>query len=93
MEALKLTIQTTTDVALKDTLQQKLAAIQNSQASEGSAASVGAAETLRKAVGAWKDADFKHGQAVSNVVRLRESLATAEAKETAAAETLAQATL
>ncbi|CAK0807313.1 unnamed protein product [Prorocentrum cordatum] len=51
----------------------------------------GEAEAVRRANGAWRDADTKHSQAVAAVVRLQDSLAIAIDKEVQAAQVLAQA--
>ncbi|CAK0792675.1 unnamed protein product, partial [Prorocentrum cordatum] len=52
---------------------------------------VTADEAVRKASGAWKDAEAKHTQAVEQLIRCRAALAKAEARETECARILAQA--
>eukprot|EP00959_Pyramimonas_sp_CCMP1952_P164184 3432599-Pyramimonas_sp.AAC.1 len=51
------------------------------------------AEALRRAEGVCKDAEHRHSQQVSHVLRLRKQLSVAEEKETAAARAVAEATM
>eukprot|EP00959_Pyramimonas_sp_CCMP1952_P453367 9468117-Pyramimonas_sp.AAC.1 len=50
-----------------------------------------AEEAVRRAASAWKDANYKHDQAVQQVSRCREALLRAEAKESETVRVLAEA--
>ncbi|CAK0826704.1 unnamed protein product, partial [Prorocentrum cordatum] len=78
-ELLDKTIAATTDPSIKQALQAQRASL--------------AAQPLGRLMGTWRDADAKHAQAVQHVIKCRENLVRAEAKERETAETLAQASI
>ncbi|CAK0886259.1 unnamed protein product, partial [Prorocentrum cordatum] len=80
----------TESAALKSMVSAELAKLQATGTSEVIVSGM-EAEAVRRATGAWRDADHKHSQAVAAVVRLQDNLATAVEKEVQAAKILAQA--
>ena len=81
---LKQALAVTDDPQMRGVLQAQLARLDaTSEQTEGNQASV--VESMRQADGAWRAAVNRHTQVVNNVIKLRASLATSEAKESEAA--------
>ncbi|CAK0906193.1 unnamed protein product, partial [Prorocentrum cordatum] len=76
---LRLTIQNTEDQQLKRALQARVDQLSPPTAGASMDASHAAAEAVRRAASACKDADHKHSQAVDNVVGLQQALTAAQA--------------
>ncbi|CAK0821444.1 unnamed protein product, partial [Prorocentrum cordatum] len=84
-------IAAATDPKLRDTLQAELSKLEGEQ--QEPVWEESAAEAVRRADSAWRDAEHKRNQSVKSVMRLRQQLTAAEDKEMAAATALAEATL
>ncbi|CAK0792017.1 unnamed protein product, partial [Prorocentrum cordatum] len=82
----------TDDSSLKSTLHQQVVQLER-EVEESKQQETLAVELLRRADGFLRDADHKHPQVIANVLRLRQSLFTAESKEADLAKQLAQAAL
>ena len=85
---LKKSLAAAQDPSLRATLEAQIHNIQQQKQSEGDV--VG---SLKRADGAWRDANNRHTQAVQTVVRLEKSLAAAKEKEVRLAREVAQADL
>ncbi|CAK0889041.1 unnamed protein product, partial [Prorocentrum cordatum] len=88
LDLLSQTIAATTDPTVKRVLESQQAILAAQKPVESV---VSADEAVRKASGAWKDAEAKHAQSVDQVLRCRAALVKAEAREAECARTLAQA--
>ena len=75
---LKLALKETSDDKLKLVLQEQVAKLSGAAVSTEN---VAPAEAVKRANSAWKDADHRHTQAVNLVVKLQESLGTAQERE------------
>ncbi|CAK0909665.1 unnamed protein product [Prorocentrum cordatum] len=84
--SLQLLVATTTDEPLRVMLQKRTSHLQSTPSAVSGANSGMAIESVRKAVGAWKDADHEHTQCANNVLKLRTALQHAEEKDITAAE-------
>ncbi|CAK0895285.1 unnamed protein product [Prorocentrum cordatum] len=90
LEHLASAIKVTHGPVIKHALQLEYAKLESLRVREAADQDT-AAEAVRKADAAWRDADTKHSQAVAPVTRLRGLLSAAEIKEQAAALHLANA--